>query len=79
MKKKKLDLGKLEVKSFITSIDEKYIKTVKGGSKTLNKRTEEIVCTASGVCVCKSEDCETHVLCVSKDIECPDDKDFLLR
>lgn len=60
MKKKKLSLNDLSVKSFVTSFDENAgVNTVKGGAKA--DYTAKILCTASGVCVCPSEDCETQI------------------
>ena len=57
MKKKKLNLGDLKVQSFVTSMDEKSKETVQGGARS------EIVCSASGVCICQTEDCETEIGC----------------
>lgn len=54
MKKKKLNLNELAVKSFVTSFDnDGESHTIKGGA----------IRTASGVCVCRTEDCETQVAC----------------
>ncbi|WP_221408099.1 pinensin family lanthipeptide [Fulvivirga imtechensis] len=57
MKKNKLTLNDLSVKSFVTSFEPGSNDTIKGGARSLN------LCTASGVCVCRTEDCETQVAC----------------
>ena len=57
MKKKKLGLEQLTVKSFVTSMDDSTKETIQGGARS------EIVCSASGVCICPSEDCETQISC----------------
>lgn len=61
MKNKKLNLNDLSVKSFITSFEEDGRQTIKGGAK--GAYTDRLLCTASGVCVCNSDDCETQVAC----------------
>lgn len=61
MKKKKLDLNALQVKSFVTSMENDSKNTIEGGARAAY--TEKIVCTASGVCVCPSEVCETQLSC----------------
>lgn len=66
MKKDKLNLNDLKVTSFVTA-------KIKGGAFTDLIRTASGVCvcrtedcefkTSSGICVCDSEDCETQVAC----------------
>ena len=58
MKKEKLSLNSLHVTSFVTN-------EVKGGRKFTT-----IIGTTSGICICKSEDCETKVVCDLTD-DCP--------
>ena len=57
MKKQKLDLQQFTVKSFVTSMDEATKETIQGGARS------EVVCSASGVCICRTEDCETQISC----------------
>jgi hypothetical protein len=63
MKKKLLSLENLKVKSFVTSFnDDDGLGTIKGGFEK-TPYTKKLVCTASGVCVCNTEVCETEVYC----------------
>ncbi|MEL6559075.1 MAG: pinensin family lanthipeptide [Bacteroidota bacterium] len=55
MKKKKLDLKALEVKSFITSMENGLKDTIQGG-----KHTDQLNCTGAAVCVQDSEDCDSN-------------------
>ncbi len=76
MKKKKITLGQLEVKSFVTSMEDDISQTIAGGAK----HTRKNLCTASGVCVCQSEDCDytEEIVCTASGVcVCGTDDPFL--
>lgn len=68
MKKKKITLGQLEIKSFVTSLEDNNSQTIAGGAKVAY--TQRNLCTASGVCVCQSEDCDytEQIVCTASGV-----------